>query len=264
MRSLCRSSAKTIKSKPPPCSPRPVDVGACAIQNVSIVTVAPPKPPVRDEPDALIPEARAHQWRRRLIGAAFVALAAGIALSIYAIVSGGASQGPHTGGGGPDAVAASPRCHSAELRLAGPRFNGAYTGHSVDNFTFTNASSHACVLRGWPTVSLVLSNRVVTETTKGAHIRNGAQRTGHLLPVRAVRLSPGGSASFDVVSSSPFMLSHPRCVQAFGELVTPPGGDVPLRVRVSGRGDYWPAKYCGYGVLVTPVVPGRNDDYQAG
>ena len=60
------------------------------------------------------------------------------------------------------------------------------------------------------------------------------------------------------------MSSHPRCVRAFGELVTPPGGTVPLRVNVSGQGDYWPAKYCGYGVLVTPVVSGRIDRYQAG
>ena len=60
------------------------------------------------------------------------------------------------------------------------------------------------------------------------------------------------------------MSSHPPCVRAFGELVTPPGGRVPLRVRVSGQSDYWPAKYCGYGVSVTPVVPGRIDHYQAG
>ncbi len=39
---------------------------------------------------------------------------------------------------------------------------------------------------------------------------------------------------------------------------------MPLRVNVSGQGDYWPAKYCGYGVLVTPVVSGRIDRYQAG
>jgi len=226
--------------------------------------VAPPKPPTRNEPDDLIPEARARQWRRRLIGAAFVALAAGVALSIYAIASGGAPQGTHTGGGKLDAVAASPGCRSAALRLTGPRFNGAYTGHEVENFTLTNTSNRACVLRGWPTVSIVLANRVVSETPKGSRIRNGAQRTGRLLPVRAVHLSPQGSASFNVVSSSPFVASHPRCVRAFAELVTPPGTRVPLRVTISGQGDYWPAKYCGYGVLVTPVVSGRIDHYQAG
>jgi hypothetical protein len=227
------------------------------------VTVAPPKPPTRNEPEDLIPEARARQWRRRLIGAALVALAAGVALSIYAVVSGGAPKGKHAGGS-KLAVAALPRCRSAELRLTGPRFNGAYTGHEVDNFTFTNVSAHACVLRGWPNVSLVLRNRVVSETSKSGRIRNGAQQTGHLLPVSAVQLSPQGSASFDVVSSSPFMLRHPRCVRAFGELVTPPGGRAPMRVNVTGQGDYWPAKYCGYGVLVTPVVSGRIDHYQAG
>jgi hypothetical protein len=227
------------------------------------VTVAPPKPPARDEPDALIPEARAHQWRRRLVGAAFVALAAGVALSIYAVVSGGVPQGTHAGATKPDAVGSFRRCRSDALRLTGPRFNGAYTGHEVENFTLTNVSSRACVLRGWPTVSVVLADRVVSETPKGARIRNGAQRTGHLLPVRAVHLSRQGSASFNVVSSSPFVSSHPRCVRAYGEVVTPPGGDA-LRVGVSGQGDYWPAKYCGYGVLVTSVVPGRIDHYQAG
>ena len=248
----------------PPKAARRLDACTRAIENVAIVTVAPPKQPARNEPDALIPEARAHQWRRRLIGAAFVALAAGVALSIYAIAFGGAGQGTHTGGGKLNAVAAFPRCRSAELRLTGPRFNGAYTGHEVDNFTFTNVSAHACVLRGWPNVSLVLSDRVVLETAKRGRIRNGAERTGRLLPVRAVQLSPQGSASFDVVSSAPFASSHPRCVRAFGELITPPGGRLPMRVIVSGQGDYWPAKYCGYGVLVTPVVPGRIDRYQAG
>lgn len=245
-------------------SRREVDGHRCAIQNVSIVTLSPPKPPSQDESDALIREARVRQWRRRLVSASFVALAAGVALSLYAIASGGGTQGTHAGGTKSDAVGSFRRCRSDALRLTGPRFNGAYTGHEVENFTFTNVSSHACALRGWPTVSAVLGDRVVSEIPKGARIRNGARRTGHLLPVRAVRLPSRAAASFNVVASSPFMSHHPRCERAFGELVTPPGGTVSLHVAVPGKSDYWPAKYCGYGVLVTPVVSGRIDRYQAG
>lgn len=235
-----------------------VDGRACASQNVSIVTVAPPSPPAQNDPDALIPEARARQWKRRVLGSGLVALAAAVGLSLYAIASGG-SDAKHGRSGGSQAVGQLRRCRSDQLRLAGPLFNGGGTGHSIENFTFTNASSRSCMLRGWPTVAAVVQGRVISETTGHWRIRNGARRSGRLLPVSAVQLPPRGAASFDLVWAAPFTANPPPCVRASGELVTPPGGHVPLRVAVHGKDEY-----CGAGPMVTPVVPGRIDRYQAG
>lgn len=225
------------------------------------MTLAPPRPPTPDEPDALIREARLRQ-KRRLLGGVLVVLAVG--LSIYAIIPGGR---PHTrqGRGGSQAAGSFQRCRSDQLRLTGPIGNGAYTGHSVQNFTFTNVSSRSCSLRGWPTVAAVVGSRVILETPKGARGRNGAIRTGRLLPVRTVVLRPQGKAAFNVVAIDPFMLDHAPCVRSSAELVTPPGGNVPLRVEVApNRRPYWPGYYCGLRLGVTSLVSGRIDRYLAG
>jgi photosystem II stability/assembly factor-like uncharacterized protein len=62
--------------------------------------VAPPEPPRPDELEALIREARARQRRRRLAVAGFVALAAGLALALWAAIPGGGSARSARGGGG--------------------------------------------------------------------------------------------------------------------------------------------------------------------
>jgi hypothetical protein len=51
--------------------------------------IAPPRLPSPDELEALIKEARARQLRRRLLGAAGVAIAAAVGISAYAFVLGG-------------------------------------------------------------------------------------------------------------------------------------------------------------------------------
>src|SRR5215467_7324874 len=56
--------------------------------------IAPPKPPSHDELEALIKEARARQLRRRLLGAAGIAIAAALGLSIYAFLTGGSPGNP--------------------------------------------------------------------------------------------------------------------------------------------------------------------------
>jgi hypothetical protein len=55
---------------------------------------APPRPPAQDDPDALIPEARERQLRRRRLAAATIAVATAIGLGIYALVSGGSHPAP--------------------------------------------------------------------------------------------------------------------------------------------------------------------------
>lgn len=51
--------------------------------------IAPPKPPSQQELEALIREARERQLRRRLLGAAAIAVAAAVSLGIYALSDGG-------------------------------------------------------------------------------------------------------------------------------------------------------------------------------
>lgn len=53
---------------------------------------SPPRPPSQDELDALIREARERQLRRRLLGAAAVAITAAASLGIYAVFSAGSSR----------------------------------------------------------------------------------------------------------------------------------------------------------------------------
>jgi hypothetical protein len=243
----------------------PLTIAGGATDNGAMAIAPPRRPPSQDELDALVRQARARHRRRRLLGAGLVALAAGLALSIYAVASGGSHSARRGRGGTSDAVGSFPRCRSDQLRLAGPLANGAGTGHYVENFTFTNGSSSTCMLRGWPTVSAVLPSRIVSETPSRSRVPNGAVRTGRPLPVRAVRLRPRDAASFNVIWVSTEMFAHPpRCVRSFGELVTPPGAHVPLRVVRPRYASVWPPKYCGLHLGVTPLVPGRIDRYQAG
>jgi hypothetical protein len=78
--------------------------------------IAPPKPPAHDELEALIKEARERQLRRRLLGAAGVAIAAAIGLSVYAFVSAGKpdniAQPPAQGG-----RASVPTCRPSQLAM---------------------------------------------------------------------------------------------------------------------------------------------------
>ena len=70
--------------------------------------VAPPEPPLPDELEALIREARARQWRRRALFAAAIAVVAGVGLSVWAAIPGGGT-GVGDGGGRPSAGASSIR-----------------------------------------------------------------------------------------------------------------------------------------------------------
>jgi photosystem II stability/assembly factor-like uncharacterized protein len=68
--------------------------------------LAPPRPPSRDELEALIREARARQRRRRIVRAAAGAAALGVALALQAAVAGGGATG-HAAAGNAAATASS-------------------------------------------------------------------------------------------------------------------------------------------------------------
>jgi hypothetical protein len=75
--------------------------------------IAPPKPPTQDDLEALMKEARARQQRRRRLGAAGVAIAATLALAIYAITLGsGSKQSVRSAPLGPGGV---PLCRSSQI-----------------------------------------------------------------------------------------------------------------------------------------------------
>jgi Protein of unknown function (DUF4232) len=115
-----------------------------AIRNDSNV-LAPPKIQPPADPEALIPEARDRQRRRRLIGAASLAVAAGLALALYAGL--GLSNTPSRTQTKPSAVFAP--CRTPNLSISLIR-SGAAAGTVGGWLAFKNRGSSACTLHGWP------------------------------------------------------------------------------------------------------------------
>ncbi len=112
--------------------------------------IAPPRPPSHDQLEALIKEARARQLRRRLLGAAGVAIVAAVGLSVYALtIWGGAPSGLTRG----SPSGAPPLCRSSQLSV-NAIWDGA-SGNLFNFFTLTNRGPGVCsVPAGRPTVVL--------------------------------------------------------------------------------------------------------------
>ena len=152
--------------------------------------IAPPKSSAHDEIEALIKEARARQLRRRLLAAAGVAVAAAIALGIYASTTG--NSNPTTGAApiGPDGV---PLCRSSQISVSHPMLVGVIERGRSGLFVMTNKSGSAC--------SLPLSPPIASITRHGARLPV-RQVGGHGIflaswaPLRATHLmKPGGRAA---------------------------------------------------------------------
>jgi hypothetical protein len=75
--------------------------------------IAPPKSSSHDELEALIKEARARRLHRRLLGAAGIAVAAALALGVYAVTS--SSSGSSISGGSRNPSAGASPCRSSQL-----------------------------------------------------------------------------------------------------------------------------------------------------
>jgi Domain of unknown function (DUF4232) len=103
--------------------------------------IAPPKRPPHDELEALIKEARARQLRRRLLGAAGLAIAAAIGLSVYALAVGGNQRARSTA---PRRPANALLCRSGQLS-GSAGFQGA-TQTMLGGITIRNTSNVACSL----------------------------------------------------------------------------------------------------------------------
>jgi len=101
------------------------------------MTVVAPPPP-QDEREALIREARERQLRRRLLGAASVAIAAAVGLSVYGLLLGdGAPRTPVAQAGTPP-----PLCRASQLSVT-MFFQGA-TQTMLGGARITNTSGATC------------------------------------------------------------------------------------------------------------------------
>ena len=127
--------------------------------------IAPPKPPANDEFEALIKEARERQLRRRLFGAAGVAIAAAIGLSVYAFATVGmldhVAQLPSDGG-----RASAPLCRASQLS-ATAGWQGA-TQSMLGGAGITNTSGSDCSLpASRPAVRITWQGRTLKVRERG-------------------------------------------------------------------------------------------------
>jgi hypothetical protein len=143
--------------------------------------IAPPRPPAHDELEALIKEARERQLRRRLLGAAGVAIAAAIGLSVYALND---SHGGRTVLSDNASGAGAPECRASQLS-ATAGLNGA-TGTMLGSAMLTNTSATPCSLPSTsPQVSIFWRGRQMPARQEGFSDSGG-------IPVRV--LAPGAAA----------------------------------------------------------------------
>ena len=137
--------------------------------------IAPPGPPSHDELEVLIEEARERQLRRRLLGAAGVAIAAAIGLGGYAFVTGGHTDNRNNGS--PNNSLAAPPCRASQLSSAAG-LNGA-TGTIDGTVILTNTGTGACSFpTGRPHVSVLWNGHVLPTRESGE-----GQPSGRPVPV---------------------------------------------------------------------------------
>jgi hypothetical protein len=148
--------------------------------------IAPPRPP-QDELEALIKEARARQVRRRLLAAAGIAIAAAIALGVYALTVGGSTgRSP-----GESVDAGAPTCRSSQLSTSfGP---GGAAGLALGGLVIGNTAGRSCSLPvGRPIVQVVFRGRTLpTRERSWGPDQQFGPRAGHIL-------NPGARAFYEI------------------------------------------------------------------
>src|SRR5690348_16536294 len=117
--------------------------------------IAPPKPPSHDESEALIREARERQLRRRLLGAAGIAIAAAIGLGAYALAAGPTQRTSATSGDGTRSASGCGLAGGWRLRTDG--LWSEPTGQHTVPLAVTRTGAQPCTLDGYPTVVLLNS-----------------------------------------------------------------------------------------------------------
>jgi hypothetical protein len=164
-----------------------------------------------------------------------LAVAAGTALVAAGVARAGAA--PHA------AAATTHRCLQRQLTLAPPSSNGALGSVGL-RFTFTNRSSTACHLFGFPGMQLLRHGHALPTT-----VIRGTSNVVPSEPERTVTLAPGGRASF-FAGYSDVPTGNQRCPSSTGANVWAPNDFRSIRV-------HFPAAACGGRITASPVVPGR-------
>lgn len=216
---------------------------------MSVVAPPPVAPPGPDELELLIREARERQLRRRLLGAAAVAIVAAIGLSVYGFVTGGSAQGDSGSSGSPRLLASTPCGAAAGWRLRlGPRWS-EQTGQQTAPVVLTRVGSTACTLNGYPAIVLRDAAGRVLAFRYGHH--GDLMVTGR--PPRPVHVGARRSAYF--------VFDKYRCdirAQAVARFarVRLPGvkGWLALRLPHYPIIDYCPKEAPSTTIAVTPVV----------
>jgi hypothetical protein len=132
--------------------------------------IAPPRPPSHDEVEALIKEARERQLRRRLLGAAGVAVVAALGLAVYALTIGGTAHG---GVRGSSPLGGAPACRSSQL--AGSSYWNGAAGTVINFFAIENRSSATCSLPlGRPAALLASHGSVLRIEERSASAADGS------------------------------------------------------------------------------------------
>jgi len=162
--------------------------------------IAPPKTPSPTELEALIKEARARQLRRRLLGAAGVAVAAALGLVAYALAGGFGTQGSAAA----SPPAQPPLCRSSQLATSFTP--GAATGTDLGGMTFRNTGSGACSLpSGRPAVQVRFRGERLPTRERSWPAGSSFGRPAHVLaPGATAFVEIGwGDACMNLTSSAP-------------------------------------------------------------
>jgi hypothetical protein len=138
------------------------------------------------------------------------------------------------------------RCHVTGLSATIGAY-GVATGHVGATITFTNTSTSACTLDGYPGLGLIGATGQALATT----VHRGTSYTVPAIAPRSVTLEPGQEASFLIGYNDATGFSGETCPSSTQVEITPPNayGHLTIAAHI---GAYGP---CG-AVTVSPVFPG--------
>ena len=184
--------------------------------------------------------------RRARIGLALVvALLAALALGSLAalVVNSNGSTPPSA------STLVIPRCLTAQLRVTPGTSEGAL-GHIGVVVHFTNRSRSTCELHGYPGMQMLDAAGKPIPTS----VQRGIAYTVPKVPERAVKLTPGGEASFDLGYSDSTGYGDEKCPTSTRVEITPPNDFKPLTIawRIEPYGGDIPHLKCGE-ITVSPV-----------
>ena len=182
----------------------------------------------------------------------------GFAWAVAPLAFGSSQLGPNGGESTTVTTAAStsPPCTNSQVTVTDSG-GGAGLGHVNQILLFTNNSSAACTLTGYPGVAGLNASgqqQVQARRTLGGYM-GGLSPGTRTLPL--VSLAPGRSASA-IVEGTDNPLGPQPCPHYPFLLVTPPNLTEQVRLKVSGLGTQPPGLPGCTTIQVHPVVPGST------